>query len=229
MDSYGKGASSTKAFASTGRAVMQKKFKINDGSNVFVEQNTLLEPTNNATALQHDQEEINEVSVQLSQIKKKHDEAKKLVTSKQEEYDRIRKEIAGVEIQEAQVEGPIAYNKERLAQLEGSLAETDDKIDKEKMARRTYLHMLERMNKDFIAGKLKTNDLETSLRNKRAVLETEEGKTRKTKEEKLQSKNIFDNLMKNIEKEQRDRQERIIELQRCIANKEESVKRRIER
>ena len=45
----------------------------------------------------------------------------------------------------------------------------------------------------------------------------------------MQSKNIFDNLMKNIEKEQRDRQERILELQRCIANKEESVKRRIER
>jgi len=67
MDSYGgKGASSTTKLQSTGRAVMQKKFKINDGSNNFVEQNTLLEPTNNAAALQHDQEEINEVSVQLS-------------------------------------------------------------------------------------------------------------------------------------------------------------------
>ena len=208
---------------------MQKKFKINDGSNAFVEMNTLLEPTNNAAALQHDQEEINEVSVQLSQIKKKHDEAKKLVTLKQEEYEKIRKEINGLDIQEAQIEGPIAYNKERLAQLTASLEETDDKIDKEKMARRTYLHMLDRMNKDFIACKIKTNDMETSLRNKRQVLETEEGKTRKTKEEKLQSKNIFDNLMRNIEKEQRDRQERILELQRCIANKEESVKRRIER
>ena len=99
MDSYGgKGGSSTAKFTNTGRAVMQKKFKINDGANNFVEQNTLLEPTNNATALQHDQEEINEVSAQLSQIKKKHDEAKKLVTLKQDEYDRIRKEIIGVEI-----------------------------------------------------------------------------------------------------------------------------------
>jgi len=44
-----------------------------------------------------------------------------------------------------------------------------------------------------------------------------------TKEEKLQSKNIFDQLMKNIEKEQKDRQDRIIELQKCIKNKEESV------
>ena len=55
MDSYGgKGVASNKNFASTGRAVMQKKFKINDGSNTFVEQNTLLEPANNAAAQQHD-------------------------------------------------------------------------------------------------------------------------------------------------------------------------------
>lgn len=123
------------------------------------------------------------------------------MTLKQQEYDRIRKEIAGLDIQEAQIEGPIAYNKERLAQLEVSLDETQDKIDKEKMARRTYLHMLERMKKDFIACKIKTNDLEESLRNKKSLLDGEEDKTRKTKEEKLQSKNIFDNLMKNIEKE----------------------------
>jgi len=73
------------------------------------------------------------------------------------------------------------------------------------MAKRTYLHMLERMEKDFIANRLKSNDLETSLRNKTGVLDGEEDNERKTKETKLQSKTIFDNLMKNIEKEQRDR------------------------
>ena len=35
--------------------------------------------------------------------------------------------------------------------------------------------------------------------------------------------------MKNIEKEQKDRQERIHELQKCIRNKEESVQKRIDR
>ena len=69
---------------------MQKKFQISDGTNKFVEQNTLLEPANVAAADQNVKEEINEVSVQLSQIKKKHDEAKKLVTMKQDEHDRIR-------------------------------------------------------------------------------------------------------------------------------------------
>jgi len=45
--------------------------------------------------------------------------------------------------------------------------------------------MLERMKKDFIACKIKTNDLEESLRNKSQVCDGEEEKTRKTKEEKL--------------------------------------------
>jgi hypothetical protein len=43
-------------------------------------------------------------------------------------------------------------------------------------------------------------------------LDLENGKQRKTKEERLQAKAIFDSLMKNIEKEQKDRQERILEL-----------------
>lgn len=202
MDSYGgKGPGGANMLANTGRAVMAKKFKISDGANNFVEQNTLLEPANNAAAQQHTQDEINEVSSQLSLIKKRHDDAKKMAMLKQQEYDRIRKEIAGLDIQEAQIEGPIAYNKERLAQLDHELSETTLKMNIENMAKRTYTHMLERMSKDYIANKLKTSDLEGSLRNKGQVLDIEEGKTRKTKEEKLQSKNIFDNLMKNIEKE----------------------------
>ena len=97
------------------------------------------------------------------------------------------------------------------------------------MTMRTYTHMLSRMEQDYIATRIKSADLEKSLRTKKEVLDLEEGKQRKSKEERLQSKSIFDNLMKNIEKEQRDRQDRIIELQKCIDNKEQSVRRRIER
>ena len=43
---------------------------------------------------------------------------------------------------------------------------------------------------------------------------------RNTKEEKIQSKTIFDQLMKNIEKEQKDRQDRITHLQECIREQE---------
>ena len=85
------------------------------------------------------------------------------------------------------------------------------------------------MKKDHISTKIRSNEFETSLKSKSQILDLESHKQRKTKEERLQSKSTFDSLMKNIEKEQKDRQERILELQKCIKNKEESVQRRIER
>ena len=230
MDGYAKTAGAkASVFSATGRAVMQKKFKISDGSKTFVEKNTLLEPANNAAALQHDQEEINEVSIQLSQIKKKHDEAKKQFTAKKAELEKIKKEIEQIELQEANAEPSMFRNKTRLQELAECKKDTEAKINEERMSKRTYLHMLERMKKDFIATKIKANEFEKNLANKKQVIEIEEAKQRKTKEERLQSKNTFDKLMKNIEKEQEDRRSRILELQKCIANKEESVKRRIDR
>ena len=84
-------------FASTNRSVMQKKFKINDGANQFVEMDTLLEPANNSSSLQNERDEINEVSTQLSQIKKKHDDTKKAVTAKQKDVEAAQKEMKNTE------------------------------------------------------------------------------------------------------------------------------------
>ena len=66
------------------KQIYSKKYKINDGSraNGFVEQNTLLDPSNDAATKRNDAEEIREVSVQLGQIKKKHDDANKAVIAK---------------------------------------------------------------------------------------------------------------------------------------------------
>jgi len=107
--------------------------------------------------------------------------------------------------------------------------DTHKEIDVENMHKQSYMHMRERLKKDFTAAKIQTGELEASLKSKQQILELEMLKFRKTKEAKLQSKAIIESLMKNIEKEQKDRSDRILELQRCIKNKEESVQRRIER
>lgn len=208
---------------------MAKKFKINDGSSKYVETATLLEPANNSAANQNEQEEIKEVSFQLAQIKKKHDEAKKLGNKKQEELDKLRKEIEQLGVQERTAEGPAAEMKGRLEMLEEALEDTKYKIEEEMFTKHSYLHMLDRMKKDFIASKIASSENETSLKNKSNILEIEQSRHRKIKEEKLQSKQIFSSLMDNIQKQQSDRQQRIHELQKCIRNKEESVQKRIER
>ena len=45
--------------------------------------------------------------------------------------------------------------------------------------------MLERLEKDYIASKIKTTDLDVSAKSKLAILDLEIGKQRKSKEERL--------------------------------------------
>jgi hypothetical protein len=45
--------------------------------------------------------------------------------------------------------------------------------------------MLARMKKDFIASKIKCSELDESLKSKKGLLDLEQGKQRKTKEERL--------------------------------------------
>ena len=174
---------------------------MNDGSSSFVEQNTLLEPANNATAMQHDQDEIREVSIELGQIKKQHDDVKKLVIAKQDDLEKIKKEIESLGVQEQTAEGPVFQIKSRLEQLEECLDTTKLKIDEETLQKYCYSHMLERMKKDFIATKIYAADLSMSLKSKNQILEIENAKSQRTKEERLQSKSTFDSLMRNIELE----------------------------
>jgi len=85
-------------------------------------------------------------------------------------------------------------------------------IEEESLTQSSYKYMLERLEKDYIASKIKSSELEISAKSKLSILDLELTKQRKSKEDRLQSKAIFDSLMKNIELEQKDRQERIFEL-----------------
>lgn len=141
------------------------------------------------------------MSTELSQIKKQHDEVKKLVNAKQDDLEMIRKEIDAIGVQETTAEGPVFQVKSRLDQLEECLDTTKLKIDEETLQKYSYQYMLERMKKDHIATKIQTAEYETSLKSKASIVELENQKSQRTKEERLQSKSTFDALMKNIELE----------------------------
>ena len=147
--------------------------RLNDGASKFTEMNTLLEPANNATGMQHDQDEIREVSTELSQIKKQHDDVKKLVIAKQDDLEKIKKEIDSIGVQEQTAEGPVFQVKSRLEQLEECLDSTKVKIDEENLQKFSYSYMLERMKKDHIATKIQSSEFETSLKSKGSILELE--------------------------------------------------------
>ena len=99
----------------------------------------------------------------------------------------------------------------------------------ELMYQRCYQHMIERMKKDLIAIKIKANELGDSYKQKESIMNDESEKSRKTKELRMQAKTKLENLMKQIDLEQKKRQERIQSLQKSIRNKEEALQRRMER
>ena len=87
------------------------------------------------------------------------------------------------------------------------------------MTRRIRNAMLNRQKKDWISLMLKINDLTESLRSKNNIYETESKMQMNNRQDKLQSKYKLDNLMKMIDHEQKQRQNRIASLQTSIQNK----------
>lgn len=210
------------------KSVLQKRFKIDDGKSKYIEQSTLLEPSNVVTHKQ-DEEEMKEVSGSLAELKKKHDVVKKRVLEKENELEEIRKEIQQLEYQEGTAESVVYEVSTRKQQIENAIKVTNKKTEEEIMNSRIYAHMIERIKKDLIAMELKKKNLENSLRNKQMMFEEQKEKHRKTKEQKLQSKTIFDNLVKNLYDERNEKKKRIEMLVKAINNKHDNVKRRADR
>lgn len=210
------------------KSVLQKKFKIDDGKSKYIEQSTLLEPSNFMTHKQ-DQEEMKEVSFSLAELKKKHDVVKKQVNEKEKNLELVRKEIQQLDYQEGNAESVVYELSTRKQQIENAIKVTKKKTDEERMNSKVYAHMIERIKRDLIAMEIKKKELENSLRTKEIMHEEQKEHFRKAKEAKLQSKTIFDSLIVNVGNEQKERKQRIVMLTKSIDNKQENVKRRADR
>jgi|TARA_B110001450_G_scaffold254455_1_gene279826 hypothetical protein len=69
----------------------------------------------------------------------------------------------------------------KLLDLDEAIEDTKYKTQEEEFTRSTYIHMLDRMKKDFIASKIQSSDYNASLKNKSSILELEQQKQRKIK------------------------------------------------
>ena len=85
----------------------------------------------------------------------------------------VRKEIDQLYVQEVQAEGPTQEMKSKIEMLTESLAETTYKTGEETCTKHSYLHMLTRMKKDFIAAKISSTENDAALRNKASILDLE--------------------------------------------------------
>lgn len=91
------------------------------------------------------------------------------------------------------------------------------------------MHMLHRMKADLIASQLRSQDLKESVKSKHDIMVEESEKFRKSKQDKIQAKMKLENIMMDLSQEQKERNERINSLQKSIKNKEEALKRKVDR
>ena len=93
----------------------------------------------------------------------------------------------------------------------------------------SYNHICNRMKQDFLSLKIQSATNDKALKNKVSVLEMESFKHRIVKQQRLQSKDTVERLMKNIEKEHTETNDILAEIAKCLKDKEESVQKRMER
>lgn len=211
------------------RKVMTKKYKMDDGGAKHVEQTTLLEPHNFVPGWEGGGEEKKEVSFTLAGLRKNYDQVHKLVVKKEQELQQLKKQIEQVNQEELFAEGDAITMNEKLEELHIASSSVKKRHEVSQMDSKIYFHMLDRMKKDLIAMKIKTNELETSMQHKDSIFSKEYAKSKKSQENKLQAKFKLDNLLSNVDLEQSKIQERIKSLHISIKNKEEAVQRRMER
>ena len=208
---------------------MTKKYKMDDGGSKHVEQTTLLEPHNFVPGWEGGDEEKKEVSVTLAGLRKNYDQVHKMVSKREEELALLKKQIEQVNQEELFAEGDAITMNEKLEELHIASSSVKKQHEVSQMDQKIYNHMLGRMKKDLIAMKIKTNELETSIQHKSSIYDKEYSKSKKSQEQRLQSKFRLDNLLTNVDIEQSKIQDRIKSLQVSIKNKEDAVQRRMER
>jgi chromosome segregation ATPase len=148
---------------------------------------------------------------------------------REEELALLKKQIESVNQEELYAEGDAITMNEKLEELHIASSSVKKRHEVSQMDTKIYFHMLERMKKDMVAMKIRTNELETSIQHKDSIFDKEYVKSKKSQESRLQSKFKLDNLLTNVDVEQSKIQDRIKSLQNSIKNKEEAVSRRMER
>ncbi|OMJ94646.1 hypothetical protein SteCoe_2138 [Stentor coeruleus] len=175
------------------------------------------------------EEETSEIAAQLSLIRKRHDRAREINNKKRIYYEKLKAEIETANASSNLADQDLKSLQYKIEMLKNSLEQNRYRHECEMGNKRTYLHMLDRMKKDKIAMEIKANSLQISLKNSRSILNTETDKFRKIRENQYQSKQILQEIKQAIAVDQKRKNDRIIQLEKNVKERQDLALRREER
>jgi hypothetical protein len=173
--------------------------------------------------------EYQEVSTQLSLLRKKHDESSEFSLKQQLDLDNLKFEGKQLSLIESAGNEGVSRLEERVRRAEGRIAETKAEQAETGMTMDVYEHMLERMKQTKIYLELKAQDLKQSLRNTRLTLKEELDKQRRAREVQAQARSALGMVKSAVEYNLLEKQGHLTSLEEDRRLKEENTAKREER
>ncbi|OMJ75238.1 hypothetical protein SteCoe_25680 [Stentor coeruleus] len=174
-------------------------------------------------------EEMSEVSLQLGMIRKKHDILKQENEYKRQNLNKIIKDIEQIGQLTTVHSGDQSSVESNYNIIQANLQSHKIKLEEETANSKTYKQMHDRMNEDKISLDLKSNELHKQLSILKKILSTERQKCKRNFESIHSSRTNLKNIRSMVDFDNKQKLERISNLEKSALSRKEAAQRREER
>ena len=180
------------------------------------------------SSLQSD-EEIKEITLQLVMIRKAYDSIVHENSQKRTQIDVMKKQIFKLQNTTATCNDDQTSISIRMNNLQNQLDMLRYKLEEEQQANKTYEHMLARMKTETIDLEVRSSFLHDNLSTVKGHLDDYLQKSRKNKEENVQSQKILKVLKEDLRLESKNQEDLVRRLESTARAKKEAANRRTQR
>ena len=174
-------------------------------------------------------EDLKEISLQLSILRKKYDGHRDSNYFHDSHISNLKKQLNTFRQDEDKTISRIETLKSNISGLEEQIAEIMKKQEDALEATKIYNHIIERMRVKKQKLDIQNEAIIHSVKMNKKLLTEEIAVCRKRRDSKIKTKKALDVLEDFIEKETKDKQERLVVIESDVKKKQESTQKREER
>lgn len=174
-------------------------------------------------------EDLKEISLQLSILRKKHDLNKDSNFFHDNHIGKLKRQMNSFQVEEEKAVLKFRELKEKTISLEERIEKICKKQEDALSAKKIYDHIIERMKVKQLQLDMEKEAIYQSVKGNKKILLEETNLCRKQKDSKIKTKKALEQLENFIEKETKEKQERLETIESDVKKKQENTHKREER
>lgn len=121
----------------------------------------------------------------MRKLRQQYDLVRRQVEAKEQDLEKVKRKLEHQQNEEYHIEEEVYQKSNGIMDSKTEMDEIKEAAEFEMMKQRQYKHMIQRIQQDLIAMKIKVNDRQESHASKLAILEEETEKKRKATQQRL--------------------------------------------